>query len=144
MSEKVKKTRRKGREKGEWQKVDTPTILEAIKGTGGIISTISDRLHISRSTFYRYMKDIPEVAEALESEAEAMLDMAESSLFDLIDKGELGAICFYLKCKGKQRGYVEKQEIDASVNQRTTMVVAPEQFSSVEEWEAFIASQQGK
>ena len=134
MVEKPMKNRR-GRPKGA--KVDTATILQVIAGSGGIVATIAEKLNVTRTTFYNYLKDIPEVAQAVEDEKEAMLDMAEGSLFGLIESGDLGAICFYLKCKGKQRGYIEKQEIVAEVNNRSTIVAVPETFGSVEEWEAF-------
>lgn len=42
---------------------------------------------------------------------EATLDFAESKLFELLSQGDKTAIIFYLKCKGKHRGYVERQEV---------------------------------
>ena len=48
----------------------------------------------SRSTFYRIA-----------------LDIAESEMWKLIKDGNVPTILFYLKCKGKNRGYVERQEI---------------------------------
>ncbi len=40
------------------------------------------------------------------------LDFMESRLLKAIDKGNVTAIIFYLKTKGKDRGYIEPQEID--------------------------------
>lgn len=39
------------------------------------------------------------------------LDFAESKLLQLLDMGDKTAIIFYLKCKGKSRGYIERQEL---------------------------------
>lgn len=39
------------------------------------------------------------------------LDFAESKLLQLLDAGDKTAIIFYLKCKGKSRGYIERQEV---------------------------------
>lgn len=121
---------------GKWAGVDGPN------SSGGNVTTICDRLGCARKTFYSWLEKRAAITEAYAHEKETMLDMAEDSLMRLVLDGELGAICFFLKCQGKRRGWIEKQEIDANVNSRATVVVAPEKFASVEEWEAFVASQQ--
>ena len=40
---------------------------------------------------------------------ESPLDNAESALDDAVDKGEGWAVCFLLKCLGRDRGYVESR-----------------------------------
>src|SRR5262245_10242447 len=42
---------------------------------------------------------------------EAMKDTAESSLHRKVREGESWAVCFYLKCQAKDRGYVERTEL---------------------------------
>jgi hypothetical protein len=39
------------------------------------------------------------------------LDFAEASLFKQIKEGNTPATVFFLKCKGKSRGYSDKSEI---------------------------------
>lgn len=46
---------------------------------------------------------------------ESLGDLAESKLMMAINEGNLTAIIFYLKTKHKGRGYVEGQEIKATV-----------------------------
>ena len=48
------------------------------------------------------------------------LDFAESQLHKQIQNGEVSSTIFYLKTKGKKRGYIERQEIaaDVSVNKK--------------------------
>lgn len=51
---------------------------------------------------------------------EENLDIAEEGLHSLMRSGneavKLRAIELYLKTKGKKRGYIERQEIDATIN----------------------------
>ncbi len=65
----------------------------------------------SRSTFYRYYKTDDEFKKAVDDIGEIALDIAESEMWKLIKDGNVPMILFYLKCKGKNRGYVERQEI---------------------------------
>jgi hypothetical protein len=42
---------------------------------------------------------------------ESTLDLGESKLLQAMNKGNIAAIIFYLKTKGKARGYIERSEI---------------------------------
>jgi hypothetical protein len=57
------------------------------------------------------MKEYPEIAEAISDANEEVNDVAELKLYDAIKRGEAWAICFRLKTKAKNRGYVEKAEL---------------------------------
>lgn len=50
------------------------------------------------------------------------LDLAENKLLQKINDGDLGAICFYLKCQGKHRGYIERQQIDTTISGGITVI----------------------
>ena len=65
----------------------------------------------SRSTFYRYYKTDDAFKLAVDDIGEIALDIAESEMWKSIKDGIVPTILFYLKCKGKNRGYVERQEI---------------------------------
>jgi len=65
-------------------------------------------VNIDRGTSYDWQKADAAFARAVRDAEEAMLDMAESRLMGLVGEGDLGAICFLLKCRGKARGYVER------------------------------------
>ena len=87
------------------------TIIEALKANGGFISNTAEALDISRSTVYKRIRKSKQVKEAYENIKLEYLDLAESQIVELIKAGNLAAIIFYLKCKGKDRGYVERQEV---------------------------------
>jgi hypothetical protein len=80
----------------------------------GVVSMACDKVGVSRTTFYDYKAKDPEFREAVESVKEIAVDFVESQLFKQIKEGSTAATIFYLKCQGKKRGYIEKQEIEHS------------------------------
>jgi hypothetical protein len=87
--------------------------LEALRYTLGNVSEACTVTGTARATHYLWRKSRA-YAEAVEEIEEACLDRAESALFRLIEEGNVPAVIFYLKTKGKKRGYSERVEIDAS------------------------------
>jgi hypothetical protein len=57
------------------------------------------------------MENDPEYKKAVDDLQNVALDYAESKLHSQIKKENATAIIFYLKTKGKKRGYIERQEI---------------------------------
>ena len=89
-------------------------LIEALTKSLGIVTTACKSVGISRTTFYEYYKD-DEFKNKVDSIDGIALDFAESQLHKQIQEGNTTAIIFYLKTKGKKRGYVERQEIDANI-----------------------------
>jgi hypothetical protein len=91
----------------KFQKSD---IKKAIEGSGGYISEIARRLKCDWHTADKYIKEF-ELSDDLIVEDERSTDRAEIKLMQAIEDGEIAAIIFRLKTKGKKRGYVERQEV---------------------------------
>lgn len=91
-------------------------LIEALEKSLGVVTTACKLVGVNRSTFYQYVKDDPEFAEAVKDIEEVTIDFAESQLHKQIKDGNTTATIFYLKTKGKKRGYVEKTEIDFSTD----------------------------
>lgn len=89
-------------------------LLEALERSLGIVSTACEKVGVDRRTHYRWLKDDPEYREAVRSIEERTIDFAESHLHALIKDKNPAATIFFLKTKGKNRGYVERQEIEVS------------------------------
>ena len=85
-------------------------IKKAIEGSGGYISEIARRLKCDWHTADKYIKEF-DLADDLVIEDERATDRAEIKLMQAIEDGEIAAIIFRLKTKGKKRGYVERQEV---------------------------------
>jgi len=105
-------------------------MVQALEKSLGIVTTASLQVGISRKTHYQWLKEDEEYKEAVEDLSNAALDYAESKLFEKISGVEVQsgydkngepiiysqppsdtAIIFFLKTKGKKRGYIERQEL---------------------------------
>lgn len=89
-------------------------MLEALERSLGIVTTACNAVGIGRTTHYQWMKDDREYKQAVKSIEDRTLDFAESHLHKLIREGNPAATIFFLKTKGKARGYVERQEIEVA------------------------------
>jgi len=90
------------------------TFSRAIKDSYGNVMVISQRIGCMRSTVYSWLNKEPDLQDQLDSEREKLIDLAENKLVENLEKGETSSIHFVLKTLGKNRGYVEKQEIEHS------------------------------
>jgi hypothetical protein len=89
-------------------------MLEALEKSLGIVSTAAKAANVDRQSHYNWMKDDPAYKAAVEFIQESVIDFAESHLYKLVKEGNPAATIFYLKTKGKKRGYIERQEIEVT------------------------------
>jgi len=94
-------------------------LLEALEKSLGIVSTACQSVGISRTTYYKYYNEDENFKQSVDSISNIALDCAESQLFELIKEKNVTAIIFYLKTKGKNRGYIEKQDANHNSNNIT-------------------------
>ena len=85
-------------------------VLNAIKDSGGVISTIARRLNCNWNTAKTYCDKWESTKTALQDEKETTLDTAEIKLLDAIKAGDTQIIKWFLSTKGKDRGYTTKIE----------------------------------
>lgn len=90
--------------------VSNAKIVTALKEARGLVMVAARKLGVSRQQLYRRIEANPEVREALEEARDFTTDTAEAALFKAIAAGEAWAVCFYLKCQGKDRGYIERHQ----------------------------------
>ena len=87
--------------------------IRAIPGTGGIISAIARKVNCDWHTAKKYVTEYATVKKVYDAEKEGILDLAEAKLIEAIRDGDMPAIKFYLTTKGKDRGYVERQQVES-------------------------------
>jgi len=119
-------------------------MLAELKASYGRVTAAAEKTDIVRQTHYNWYKDDHEYKRAVDDINEAAIDHVESKLFEKIDgvsvqkgfthEGEPivydvppsdTAIIFYLKTKGKSRGYVERQEITGA-DGGPVQIIAPD------------------
>lgn len=98
-------------------------MLEALRKTLGVVTPACELTGIGRQTHYDWTMQDPVYKEAVESMADLAIDFAESKLHQNIKKGDTVATIFYLKTKGKNRGYVERIEEKGDINLTITRKV---------------------
>jgi len=95
--------------------------IDAIPGTGGIVSTIADRVGCKWHTARKYIEKYPMVKDAYNEEIERVIDLAEGVLIQNIQiaakqaragrEVDTSDVKWFLSRKAKSRGYVERQEV---------------------------------
>lgn len=91
-------------------------LLDALEKSLGIVTAACKSVGVKRNTFYKYYKEDEEFRQAVDDIENVAIDVAESSLMKQIREGNTAATIFYLKTKGKRRGYVESQNFDITSN----------------------------
>ena len=96
------------------EKLEIP--LEALEKTLGVVSPAGRQAGIDRGKYYVWYNTDPKFRAQVESLQDVALDFAESQLHKQISDGTPASTIFYLKTKGKNRGYVERQEVEVNGN----------------------------
>lgn len=122
-------------------------IIEALKKSLGNVSFACNTVGINRDTYYEWLRNDPDFAQTVKSDVfEHNIDFVESKLMEKINgkeyieetkeydkKGNVKtvkqskktvlpdteAIKFFLKTRGKERGYVEKTELLHDITENT-------------------------
>jgi len=81
--------------------------LEAHEANLGNITASCKTIKIGRQTYYDWCESDPEFAKAADMVREQQKDFVENALMKQIIKGNITSIIFYLKCHGKNRGWID-------------------------------------
>jgi|TARA_R110002020_G_scaffold89244_2_gene218470 hypothetical protein len=89
-------------------------ILQALENSLGVVTVACKQADIPRSTYYKWLKEDEEFAKSVKDIENIALDFGESQLHSQMKDGNTSATIFFLKTKGKKRGYIERNELDIS------------------------------
>ena len=101
---------------GRYKEIPFEKIAEVFAKKAGNVSSTCSALNIDRNTFLSWRSKYEELNQLLTEVEESLIDFSESKLLEQIQDGNLTAIIFHLKTKGKNRGYVERVENEVSMN----------------------------
>ena len=86
-------------------------MIGALQQSLGVVTSACKAVGISRETHYEWLREDADYKYKVEDLSNIALEFAESQLHNQIKNGSTPATIFYLKTKGKKRGYIERQEI---------------------------------
>ena len=89
----------------------TEDIIKALEETHGMIYLAANALGCSPHTIYRRAEKNKKVQEVIDVQRGKLIDKAELKLEQAVMNGEPWAVTLTLKSLGKNRGYVERQEV---------------------------------
>lgn len=134
MTKKPQKTTKKRKLKGKKR-----LMYEQLIAQMGVVTAATKIVGVDRTTHYQWLKKDANYKAWCEEAPEIVLDFVENALLRSIkgdeEKGvkpNVSAQMFYLKTKGKKRGYVERQEIITDVIMRKT--ATPEEVAMYNEF----------
>jgi hypothetical protein len=96
------------------KKYNQKQVVDALVAADGALTIAAKRLGTTYRHLKKYIDQNDKMSEVHAQIDEETLDMAEGTLRKHIEKGNLTATIFYLKTRGKKRGYIEDEKIDTS------------------------------
>ena len=95
--------------------------IQALEKNAGNISTSCKAIGICRYTFYDWCEKDENFKKQVDEVNESLIDFAETQLMKKIKDGDTTSLIFFLKTKGKHRGYSER-EIEVNVNNEAQVI----------------------
>lgn len=93
-------------------------MLEAMEKNMGNVSASCRKLGVTRGTYYKMLED-PDFKAKIDEMADLQLDFVEGKMYERINQLSDTMIIFFLKCKGKHRGYIDRQELKIGLDEET-------------------------
>lgn len=91
--------------------------LEVLEKHLGIVSAASEATGICRGTYYKWCKEDADFKAKADDIQNIVIDFVEAHLYKKIQlERDVTAMIFFLKCKGKKRGWNERIEVSGKVD----------------------------
>jgi hypothetical protein len=92
------------------EKFELAHVEAALRANAGIVTAAAKTLKqaygsCAPASVRNYIKRYPSLGRVVAEVVEQNLDLAEHKLLGMINEGNMTAVIFYLKTKGRERGY---------------------------------------
>ena len=101
-------------------KLNKKAVIKALISHQGVVTPALLEVGVGRTQYYNWLKEDKSFKRKVDSMGEIALDFVEKALFRQIGDDIPSSTQFYLKTKGKRRGFQEKLDItsnDQHINQ---------------------------
>jgi hypothetical protein len=85
-------------------------VADKLRELSGNISAVARAFRTTRQSVYSFIGRRPDLKAVVAESRETMKDNVESALYTAALRGDAWAVCFFLKCQAKDRGYVEHEK----------------------------------
>lgn len=106
VDKKTAKTSRKA-----YKKPTNARIIEALRASGGVVTLAADKCGVVRQTMAKWIANNKSLRAACDEITEEMVDIAEAQMIGLVRAGDRESVKFFLRCKGKGRGWNDRIEV---------------------------------
>jgi hypothetical protein len=115
--------------------LENAQIIDALQGSRGVIKDAALTLKCDRSQLSRRISGDDELKQVRKDVFETFVDEVEHKYYDKMMATEKESLLiFFMKCHGKKRGWVERQELTGAEGTPLGEVVAPVRQLTAEDW----------
>ena len=86
-------------------------LVEALEKSLGIVTEACDKSQLSRTQFYKWYKEDEHFKKEVDNIEGKFVDFAETHLKEQIKNNNTQATIFYLKTRGRKRGYGDSLDL---------------------------------
>ena len=108
-------------------------MITALRKSLGNVTVACKSVKLGRETHFRWLRTDKNYKEFIDKLPEEEIDFYEHALIKKIKSGDTTSIIFALKCKGKNRGWVDRREISltGNINSNITATTLRDTWSKV-------------
>jgi len=109
----------------KYTKVSKRDFLKILSDNHGVVTTACKETGLPPDWFSTWYKTSSLFKRRVDNIQNEVIDYVEEKLLKAIEEGNISATIFYMKCKGRERGYVEKsdREISGAIELKITKTI---------------------